>query len=310
MRDVARTPRARVAVLGSSVQKSAGSGYPSNRSSALRRRIVVGVLVLLSLVLITVSFRSTALDGVQGTAATVLRPFEVAANRVARPFRDAVGWAHGLVNARSENTRLRRQVHDLQQKLIYDEQAVQENVQLRTQLEFRGAPSIADFDRVNTEVLTNPQSSLDQSVTIAAGATSGIAAGDVVISPSGGLVGLVDQAWSSIARVTLLTDEQSSVTATDLTSPTAVGEVHRGGGSGVLVLDRVPKAKYVGVGDRVITAGTLGKGALPSMFPRGILVGTVTSESDTDVNAFKTIQVQPAVDFSALQSVIVLVPHR
>jgi rod shape-determining protein MreC len=308
---VPRNRNARFAVLGSSVQKSAASGYPTNRSSALKRRIVVGLLVLLSLVLITVSFRSSALDGVQGTAAGILRPFEVAANRVARPFRDAVGWAHGLADARSQNKKLRRQVQTLQQELLTDEQAVQENVQLRQQLDFKGSPSLANFRRVNTEVLSNPQSSIDQSVTIAAGKSSGIAAGDVVVSPRGGLVGIVDKALSGISRVTLLTDEQSSVTATDLTSPTAVGEVHRGGGgSNVLVLDRVPKAKYVGVGDKVITAGVLGKGQLPSMFPHGILVGTVTSESDTDVNPFKTIQVQPAVDFTSLQSVIVLVPRR
>ena len=306
---MARNRTARVAVLGSSVQKSAGSGYPSNRSSAVRRRFVVGLLVLASLVLITVSFRSSALDGVQGAGASVLRPFEVAANRIARPFRDAAGWTHGLIDARSQNKKLRRENAALQQQLLLDEQAIQENVQLRAQLSFKGAPALDQFGRVNTEVLTNPQSSIDESVTIAAGKNSGVAEGDVVVSPGGGLVGIVDKAYSSISRVTLLTDEQSSVTATDLTSPTAVGEVHRGGGSSnVLVLDRVPKSKYVGVGDKVITAGTLGKGALPSMFPRGILVGTVTSESDTDVNPFKTIQVQPAVDFTSLQSVIVLTP--
>jgi rod shape-determining protein MreC len=301
----------RVAVLGDSAQKSASSRYSSNRSSALRRRIVVGCLVLVALVLITVSFRSSALDGVQSTGASILQPFEVAANRVAAPFRDAAGWAHGLVNAKNQNKKLRRENQQLQQKLIYDEQAVQENVQLRAQLDFKGVPGLDKFNRVNTEVQTNPQNAIDQSVTIAAGSSSGIAAGDVVVSPAGGLVGIVDKTFSGVSRVTLLTDEQSSVTSTDLTSPTAIGEVHRGGGgSTVLVLDRVPKAKYVGVGDKVITAGSLGKGALPSMFPRGILVGTVTSESDTDVNPFKTIQVQPAVDFSSLRSVIVLVPPR
>ena len=309
---MARNRTVRLAVLGNSVQKAAASGYPSNRSSAVRRRVVVGGLVLLSLVLITVSFRSSALDGVQGTAATVLRPFEVGANRVARPFRDAVGWAHGLVNAKSENAKLKKQVTALQAQLLLDEQAIQENVQLREQLQFHGAPSIAQFDRVSTEVLTNPQSSIDQSVTIAAGTSNGVNPGDVVVSPAGALVGVVDKAWGSVARVTLITDEQSSVTSTDLTSPTAVGEVHPGGGGGsdVLVFDRVPKSKVVLVGDRVITAGTLGKSPLRSMFPRGVLVGTVTSESDTDVNAFKTIQVQPAVDFSSLQSVIVLVPKQ
>src|SRR3978361_1159522 len=95
----------RLAVLGSSVQRAAASGYPSNRSSAVKRRIIVGGLVLLSLVLITVSFRSSALDGVQGTAASVLRPFEVAADRVSRPFRDAVSWGRGRGHPKAANTR-------------------------------------------------------------------------------------------------------------------------------------------------------------------------------------------------------------
>jgi len=271
----------------------------------------VGCLVLLSLVLITISFRSTALDGVQGTAASVLRPFEIAADRVARPFRDAIGWTHGLVNAKSQNKKLHRQIQAFQQQLIVDETALQENVQLRAQLDYHGPPSLSDFNRVGTTVLTNPQSPIDQSVTIAAGSSSGVAAGDPVIAPSEGLVGIVDKVWSGVARVTLLTDEQSAVTATDLTSPTAVGVVTRGsGGSDVLILDRVPKSKPVNVGDTVITAGTLGKSLLPSRFPRGVLIGSVTSESDSDVNTFKTIQIEPAVDFSSLQSVIVLVPKR
>ena len=64
--------------------------------------------------------------------------------------------------------------------------------------------------------------------------------------------------------MTLLTDGQSAVTATDLTNPAAVGVIKRGGGgSDVLVLDRVPKAPYVGVGDTVITAGSLGRARCP-----------------------------------------------
>jgi rod shape-determining protein MreC len=78
----------------------------------------------------------------------------------------------------------------------------------------------------------------------------------------------------------------------------------------VLIFDRVPKAPNVQVGNIVITAGSLGKGKLPSMFPRGLRIGTVSSVSNNDVNTFKTIQVQPFVDFSSLQSVIVLVPRH
>jgi rod shape-determining protein MreC len=271
----------------------------------------VGLLVLLSLVLITVSFRSSALDGVQGTAAGILRPFEVAADRVSRPFRDAINWGRGLVHAKSENQRLRSQIQSLRQQMSLDEGAVQQNVQLKAALNYRGVPTIANFRRVNASVSVNPQSAIDQTVAITAGTNDGVRAGDVVVDPvTGGLVGTVDRAFPSVARVTLLTDTQSAATSIDLTSPTAVGIIQpSGGGSDALALALVPKSKVVRLGDTIVTAGSLGKGSLPSMFPRGIPVGTVTSQKNSDVNPFKNVQVKPLVDFSSLQSVIVLVPN-
>jgi rod shape-determining protein MreC len=271
----------------------------------------VGGLVLLSLVLITVSFRSTALDGAQGTGAAILRPFEVAADRVTRPFRDAIGWSRGLIDAKSENGRLRTQNARLREQLIIDESALQENVQLRDQLHYRGPPSVQDFAKVHAVVLTNPQNAIDETVTIGAGIDDGVRTGSVVVAPRGGLVGVVDRAFAHVARVTLLTDNESAVTAIDLTSPTAVGIIQPGGGgSNVLVLDLVAQSKVVDVGDTIITAGTLPQGKLPSIFPRGIQIGTVTSAKNNDVNPYKNIQVKPFVDFSSLQSVIVLVPKK
>ena len=75
-----RTPR--VAVLGTSVQRSRNERRPSRaRNAQLRRLILVG-LVLLALVLLTISFRSPtsgALHTAQGWGASALRPFQVAA---------------------------------------------------------------------------------------------------------------------------------------------------------------------------------------------------------------------------------------
>ena len=275
----------------------------------------MGLLVLASLVLITVSFRSSALDGVQSTGASILRPFEVAADRVTRPFRDTVGWFRGLVDAKNDNKKLRAQVEELRRQVILDESAVQQNVDLQNALDYHGPPSIADYRKVNASVLVNPQSAIDQSVIISAGTAQGIVKGSVVVEPTGGpaaggaLVGTVDKVARNVARVMLLTDNQSAVTATDLTNPRVVGVVRRGSGSSdVLILDLVPKKPYVRVGDTVITAGTLGAGPLRSKYPHGIPIGTVTSESDNEANLFKSIQVRPLVDFSSVRSVIVLVP--
>ena len=307
-----RNRTVRLAVLGSSVQRTAASGYPSNRSSAVRRRIVVGGLVVLSLVLITISFRSTALDGVESDAATVLRPFEVAADRVSAPFRDTVDWFNGLVDARSENSRLKAENAQLRHQLVLDQTALYQNVQLQNLLHYQGPPSIAAFHRVNAEVLTNPQSPIDQSVTVGAGSSSGLKTGDVVIAAKpggvGGLVGTVTRVWSHVARVTLLTDSSSHVSASDVTSPSAIGIVSSGDSGDVLIFDRVSKTKRVERGDTIVTSGTIGRGALPSLYPKGVVIGTVSYQSESDANAFQTIQVQPLVDFSSVRSVIVLVP--
>jgi rod shape-determining protein MreC len=314
---VPRNRTVRLAVLGSSVQRAAPSGFPSSRSSALKRRIIVGFLVLASLVLITVSFRSSALDGVQGTGATVLRPFEVAADRIARPFADTIGWFRGLVDAKNENKKLRAQNEELRRELILNEGALQENVQLRKSLNYKGPPSIADFDKVHTSVVANSQGALDESVVIGAGKADGVQVGSVVIEPLGGpdgsgaLVGTVDRATTHESRVTLLTDSESAVTATDVTNPSVIGAVRRGGGSSdVLILDRVQKRPVVRVGDTIVTAGSLGAGPLKSKFPRGVPIGTVSSKSSNDTTLFQNIQLKPLVDFSSIQSVVVLVPQQ
>ncbi|HVU76102.1 MAG TPA: rod shape-determining protein MreC [Gaiellaceae bacterium] len=310
-----RNRTVRLAVLGSSVQRAAPSGFPSSRSSALKRRIVVGGLVLLALVLITVSFRSTALDGVQSTGATVLKPFEVAADRVTRPFRDTVGWFHGLVNARSDNKKLRAENQQLRHQLILSQSAIYENVQLRKELHYNGPPSTNDFQKVFASVQANPQGPLAQTVEITAGSSAGVTKGSVVVEPTGGannsgaLIGIVDKVATNVSRVVLLTAADSAVTATDVSDPSVVGIVKRGGGSsGTLILDQVPKKPYVGIGDTIITAGSFGSTEFPSKFPRGIPIGKVTSHSIGDASLFQNIQVTPLVDLTSIQSVVVLVP--
>ena len=247
----------------------------------------------------------------------VVRQFEVAAGRVARPFADPISWSRGLVDAKNDNKKLRAENEALRRQLILDEGALQENVELRKALNYIGPPSVADFNRIDTSVVANPQSALDESIVIGAGSSDGVQLNSVVVEPLGGpdgtgaLVGTVNRVTSHASRVTLLTDSESAVTATDLTSPQVIGAVRRGGGSSdVLILDRVPKRPVVRVGDTIITAGSLGTGPLKSKFPRGIPIGTVSSESSADTSLFQSIQLKPFVDFSSIQSVVVLVPKR
>jgi len=271
---------------------------------------VVAGLVVLSLILITISFREPttgALHGVQGAGATVLRPFEVGAERVARPFRDVYGYFAGLVHVKRENSRLRAQVNELRQNALLGEAARAQNVRLRSQLKFEDSPLFpSDYSPVNTRII-GWRTEFDQQVVIAAGRNDGIRLETPVVT-SDGLVGSVTQVTGDSALVTLLTDESSAVQARDQKTG-AFGLVRHGQGQGSLIVDLVTKDKQVDRGDVIVTAGTRSK-QYPSLFPADIPIGIVTSVGQSDTAPYKQIQIQPFVDFTSLDAVTALITKK
>jgi rod shape-determining protein MreC len=272
---------------------------------------VAGVLVFVSIVLITIYFREPAsggLHGVQSAGATVLRPFEVGAERVARPFRDAYGWFAGVFHAKSQNAALRAQVNALSSKVIQNQNATQENAELRKLLHYVGSTNFPNCCRyVPTAVISRPPDDFQQQIGIDAGRTSGIRQDDPVVNADG-LVGLVTKVARDTSQVTLLTDPSVDVPAMDLTTK-ATGVVSHGQGRGTLVVDRVSKSQVVKSGDWIVTQGWR-LGPLSSIYPKGIPVGIVTGAQQTDLDLYWQIQLRPRVDFGSLQSVLVLVPKN
>jgi rod shape-determining protein MreC len=276
----------------------------------LTARLVAFVLVLLSLALVTISFREDP-DGVlhsaQRAALSALAPLEAAGERVARPFRDAWGYASGLFAAKAENERLKRELETLRQQAVENENAARENEDLRALLRFRDGPRFpAGYQGVATRVIARPPSIYSsQEVLIAAGSSDGVRVNDPVVTEDG-LVGRVAEVTSNASKVTLLIDQASAVSAVVLQSGAAGIVRHGPSGGSTLVLDRVPKEELVSEGDTVITAGWQ-SGKLESLYPRGIPVGTVTGVGQQDVDVYKRIQVTSLVDFDSLSGVIVLV---
>ena len=303
-----RQRTARLPVLDARTRRS--DGLSPRTSRALRARLVAILLVLVSLALITVYFRESeegTLHSAQRIGLSVAMPFEVAGERIARPFRDAWGWASDLIGAKEENARLQEEVDELRQELVRAQTAVSENERIRDLLEFVDGPRFPDgFDGVATRVVGRPPSAFDQEVLIAAGSSSGIERNDPVVTEDG-LVGLVTDVTSNGAKVTLLTDQSSAVSAMVLESGAAGIVRHGPSDSSALVLDRVGKDELVLEDDLVITAGWR-SGKLESLYPRGIPIGMVKSVGQQDVDLYKRIQVAPLVDFDSLAEVIVLVP--
>jgi rod shape-determining protein MreC len=297
-------------VLASSVQRSKPTPYPSKARSALIRRTVVVVLVLVALTLVTIAFRSPTsgpLHSVQGAGSTVLRPFQIAATRIAQPFRDGYDYVDGLANARAENKRLKLQIQALREKDIHNLALAAREPSLVQLLHFRQGRTFPDgYRAVNTAVASFPDGPYAHSLVIDAGSSSGVRVSDPVVSGNS-LVGRVSNVFPDTAQVTLLTDSDSFVAARDL--DTGVRGGIQAGTGGTLALNEVLKQYRVKKGDVIVTAGTHNV-QYPDLYPYGIPIGRVSSVGATDTASFLQVQVQPFVNFGSIDSVAVLVPKN
>jgi rod shape-determining protein MreC len=306
---VPRQRTARIPVLNPSAARTETSR--ARGGGPFRARLVAVCLVILSLALVTLYFRESSegpLHAAQRIAVSVVTPFEVAAERVARPFRDAYGWMADLVSAKGENERLEEEVEALRRQVIENETAVQENEELRKALAFIEGPRFPDDYRpVVTRVLVQPQTIFREEVVVAAGSSDGLRVDAPVVTEEG-LVGTVTEVTPNASKVRLLNDRQSAAAAVVLETQ-AAGIVLHGPSDQSLVLDRVPKDEIVEERSIVVTAGSQ-VGTFRSLFPRGIPICVVTSVSQTNIDVYKRIQCDPLVDFDSLHEVIVLVEKR
>ncbi|MGW3345453.1 rod shape-determining protein MreC [Nonomuraea rubra] len=141
-----------------------------------------------------------------------------------------------------------------------------------------------------------------QSVTIDAGASSGVAR-DVTVLNADGLVGKVAWAGASTASVSLITDAGSSIGAR-MAGSGELGVVTGVPGEGLRLSLFDPNAPLA-VGDQVVTLGSAGG----RPYVAGVPIGTVAALESAPGAATRTALVRPAARLSALALVAVIVPR-
>jgi rod shape-determining protein MreC len=140
-------------------------------------------------------------------------------------------------------------------------------------------------------------------VTIDRGSADGILADMAVLAPKGVVGRIVAPLAAHAARVQLIIDRNAAAGA--LTERTRAGGMIVGStGDPPLRMELVSNLSDVKPGDRVIASGVDG------IYPKGFTIGYVES-SERGHGLYRSITVRPAVDFSSLEDVlVVLVPPR
>lgn len=212
------------------------------------------------------------------------------------------GWQNyfALQQIREDNEALRQEVAQLRIELEQERALAQESRTLQQLLELRNA---AGLKTTAATVIGSGPDAFFRTITIDKGTSDGLRRDMAVVAPEG-VVGRVVMPSARASKVQLLIDRGAGAGVMIERSRT-MGVISGSGATddmafraGLIDLDYVPNTADVEVGDRVVTSG------LDGIYPKGFTVGEIQSV-EREAGEFR-IKVRPAVDFSALETVLVV----
>jgi rod shape-determining protein MreC len=271
-----------------------------SRRSGGRSRLTIALLVLTSLTLLTLDFRDAAVvQSARRVAGTALSPLKGAAEAASEPFTRA--W-HGITDygeVERENEELRRQLDELEGRVVLEEDAAQQLAELLSQqdLEWVGA-----IPTTVARVVSGSPSNFAYTIEISKGRDDGIREGMPVVNGAG-LVGKVVLASKDRATVQLITDPDFAVGVRLLGSGTP-GTARGQGRAEDLLVDTSLPADTDPVPEDDTPAVTSGVDG--STFPASIPVGRVTEVRTANGRLNLELLLTPLADTERLAFVTVM----
>ena len=262
-----------------------------------RNRVVLtgGALIILSLYLMTAGVRHG--DRVAAPARgmlEVLRPVQSGTADFGQGIRSIYHDYLNLVHVRQENERLLAELARVRADQARMAELEAENRHLTELLELRDALGV---DAVAANVIGSDATGLSHTLILGQGSSSGLKPGMAVLANEG-VVGRIIATSPHASRVLLIDDHNSALDGVDQRSR-ARGIVGGLVDDGV-IMKYVDRSQDIKSDDTVVTSG------LDGIFPRGLLVGTVSGVHREGPGLFLTVQLAPAVNFRALEQVLVV----
>ncbi len=200
-----------------------------------------------------------------------------------------------VAELRMENAQLEAEVSGLQVQVVELQQQVAEAQLLSTLVDY--ARSRPENRYIAASVIARDPSPFMHYVIINRGSDAGLRSGMPVVTEQG-LVGRIAAVTAGAARVQLINDPGSSVNVLLQQSDadgTLMGDI-----TGDISVGMIPQSANVQPGDLVVTSGLGGN------YPANLVVGQISTVRNLPYDLFQGASVQPAVDFSALEIVLVI----
>jgi len=263
--------------------------------NSLRNIIIIILIVVISLIVIAASFKDV--NFVQGLKVKTLDIFKPLQEKIFIVFQPLIKTINNVKNFFGLSQKLKK-LEQEKASLLKD---YSENINLKIEnnslREMLGIKQRKNYKTVSAKVIGYNEEKWESEVTLNVGKNNGVLEGMGVINEKG-FIGIVTLSASNSCKVRLLNDQQMSIGARILSSR-SLGMVE-GSPSKKIFLNYISKEDMIYTGDIVMTS-EFGK-----YIPPEILIGIVKSISSSEANPFKTVEIEPFVNFRSIENVLVI----
>ena len=260
------------------------------------------ISLTVALILVTASVTMAILGitaPLKNAVATVLSPLQWCADRIGRAADGFISYFTEFQELQEENEQLRRELAEAQDQLHRAALAEEENAFLR---EFLSLPDMeSELSLMDAQIIARASGNAETLYTLNRGSMQGIEIGMPVITAEG-LVGSVSEVGLNWCRVTSILAINATAGAYDERS----GALGMAEGTyelrelGLCRLAYLEEGADIAIGDRVITSG------YGSVYPQGLVIGTVCEIRSDTYSRTQIAIVEPAVDFTSLTRVMIV----
>ena len=266
-----------------------------SRSPYGARRIALACFALLLVALFLLpNLIQGLLQYLDGPVGYVVRvPLEAIAS-VDAGIADRWGQYVALRGVREENQQLRKENEWLrgQNSQLRESAASTERLTALLQFKEQALPTM-----VAAQVIGRDATNRYRAIILNKGEGDGIKPDMGVITPTG-VVGRVVKTTGASSVVLLVTDPNNAIPG--LIQRTRDEGIVEGTQQGLAQLKYIPLLSTLRDGDRVVTSGLVGG------FPRGLLIGTITSIDKQEGALFQSAELMPEVDIGRVEEVLVI----
>ena len=258
--------------------------------------IVITIIILIILVFLT-NTDIKKLSYIENVVNTIIMPIQNGYTYLKNKIAKNDSFFANLDKLKQENNNLKEENSELSKKLRELEMIKSENSTLKEYLKL--TEKYKSYTTVPAYIINKDISNYSNIYVINAGSKDGIKENMTVIADKG-LVGHVISVTENTAKVQTIIDAANSVSASISTTRDSI--LCKGS-----LENNILKGNYIPTDAEIIDGENIETSGMGGIYPKGIHIGKITKVVNTKNTLDRFIEVTPAVDFTKIETVLVII---